>query len=383
MSAAPQEGRPAAPAAERGSGKRKPPWRNLLLALLSTGLFCLLLEGLGSVLMSARSAKDTPYMREESHAQYDRDLGWSHRPHVRLEGLYGPGTRFTTNAQGFRAGEDYDRRVPSGRYRIICLGDSFTMGFGVGDEATYPAQMEALCPGVQAVNMGQGGYGLDQDYLWYKRDGVHLQAQVLLFAVVAHDFYRMADDNFIGYAKPALRVRDNALAVDNVPVPRTWGLRTPLRRARSFLEGLGAVRAARWLVGKGSPPALQFYGTVDEGVFAAAGLALDDLAALSRARGQHFVLVYLPTADLLGQEPTREAGWLEEYCRRSGVSFIDLAPEFGRLPPSEIARLFRPDYHYTVEGTRFVAAVLLRRLGEWIPGFPGCGAARGAGGRIH
>jgi hypothetical protein len=356
---------------------------NFLLSLLSSTVFFLLLEGLGSALMSARGAKGTLYMQEESHSRYDSDLGWSHRPGLRLEGVYGPGTRFTTNAQGFRAREAYAKGVPPGRYRVVCVGDSFTMGFGVGDESSYPAQMEALCPAVQAVNMGQGGYGVDQEYLWYKRDGVKLDAQVLLLAVVAHDFYRMAGDSFIGYAKPVLRVRGRALVVDNVPVPRTWGVRTPLRRARAFVEGLGVVRTGRWLVGKvrkggGLAAPEEFYGVVDDAVFASAGMALDDLAAISRARGQHLVLVYLPSSDLLGREPTREAAWLEEYGRRSGVTFVNLVPEFGRRPPWEIAALFRPDYHYTVEGNRFVAGALLRRLRERIPGFPGCDAARAA-----
>ena len=35
--------------------------------------------------------------------------------------------------------------------------------------------------------------------------------------------------------------------------------------------------------------------------------------------------------------------WLEDYARRSGVPFINLVPDFNRLTPAEIARMFRPD----------------------------------------
>lgn len=349
-------------------------WANLLLAAVSTIVLVLLLEGLTSVLMAVRAGNHAPFMWEESHAQYDPDLGWSNRPNVHIQGLYGESTRFTTNSQGFRARVDYDKAIPQGKYRIVSLGDSFTMGFGVGDDESYPAQMQALCPTLQTVNMGQGGYGVDQEYLWYKRDGAKLEANVLLFAVVAHDFYRMNSDSFIGYGKPVLRLRNNALAVENVPVPQTWSLRTPLRRAMTFVESLALVRAARWISGGTRESSLQFYGVVDDRVMAAAGLAFDDLAELSRVRGQRFVLVYLPSSDLLGSEPTREAAWMEAYARSKGVPFINLAAEFGRLAPWEIAPLFRPDYHYTVQGTRFVAESLLRRLGEQIPGFPACGS---------
>ena len=358
-----------------GRVKRNSPWVNLLVSVLSTAVLLLLIEGLASVLMSARVAKRTLYMQEESHARYDADLGWSHKPDLRIDNLYGEKKAFTTNSQGFRARESFDKAIPQGKYRIVALGDSFTMGFGVGDESSYPSQLQALCPVLQTVNMGQGGYGLDQDYLWYKRDGVKLDASVLLFAVIAHDFYRMAGDNFIGYGKPTLRASKDTLVIENVPPP-TWSLRTPIRRAREFLESLAVVKAGRWLARRDAPPAEQFYGVVSDGVFAAAELAFDDLAKLSRPRGQRFVIVYLPTSDLLPREPTREAAWLEEFANRKGIAFINLVPEFNRLASGEISQLFRPDFHYTEKGNRFVAEALLRRLAEKIPDFPGCGLRR-------
>ena len=362
---------PAAPA-RRGSLLA-----NLALAVVSTAVFFILVEGATSLLMAAREAKRTLYMREESHSRYDPDLGWSHRPGLRIDGMYGQGTVFTTNAQGFRAREDFSKAVPAGRYRVIALGDSFTMGYGVDDESSYAARMRASCPALQTVNMGQGGYGADQDYLWYKRDGTKLDAQVLLFALIAQDFFRMAGDTFIGYPKPVLRARDGKLAVDNVPVPRAWESRTTLRRARTFVESLAVVRAGQWIVGKFGEQgeerkAEQFYGTVGEEVFAAAKLAFDDLAAVAKARGQHFVLVDLPVMDLLPREPTREAAWLEAYSRASGVPFVNLTADFEKLTPAEIARMYRFDSHYSDEGNRFVARALLRHLGEKLPGFPAC-----------
>ncbi len=353
---------------------------NLALAVVGTAVLFLLIEGATSLLMSAREAKRTLYMREESHSHYDPDLGWSHRPGLRIENMYGEGTVFTTNAQGFRGRENVDRAVPAGRYRVIALGDSFTMGYGVDDESSYAARMRAFCPALQTVNMGQGGYGVDQDYLWYKRDGAKLDAQVLLFAVIAQDFYRMAGDTFIGYPKPVLRARDGRLAIENVPVPRAWESRTTLRRARTFVESLAVVRAGQWIAGKfgeqgAERRAEQFYGTVGEEVFAAAKLAFDDLAAVSKARGQHFVLVYLPVVDLLPREPSREAAWLDAYARASGVPFANLTADFEKLTPAEISRMYRPDYHYSDEGNRFVARALLRHLAGKVPGFPGCAGA--------
>jgi hypothetical protein len=316
-------------------------------------------------------------MREESHSRYDPDLGWSHRPGLRMPDLYGPGRGFTTNAQGFRNTEDITKAVPAGRYRVIALGDSFTMGYGVGDAASYPAQLQSMCPGLQVVNMGQGGYGLDQAYLWYKRDGAALDAQLLVVAVIAHDFFRMAGDSFIGYAKPVLRVREGKLVTENVPVPQNWGLRTPLTRARTFFESLAMVRIARWALGKGQQggKAEQFYGELTAEVKQAAGLALDDLARTARARGKRLVLVYLPIADLVPKEPTPEAAWLQEHARGRGIAFIDMVAPFRALPAADFPRMFLPDNHYTDEGNRLVAATLAAELRKLDASMPDCPAA--------
>lgn len=363
---------------EPAPARRDPIGLVLVVVLLGTVLLLLLIEGSASVLMSLREARHTLNLSEEAHAQYDAELGWANRPGVHLPDLYGGGTPFTTNAQGLRATEDHAAAAPPGRYRAVLLGDSFTMGFGVGDDATYPAQMQGLCPTLQAINMGQGGYGLDQAYLWYRRDGAALNADLLVFAVIAHDFFRMVDDHFIGYAKPVLRDRGGTLSIENVPVPEVWQSRRLGRQAQAFVGSLATARLVQWGLGKLSgPPEDRFYGHVPDEVLAAAGLAFDDLAQRAQASGQRFVLVYLPTAeDLTHEGPTREAAWMADYARRTGVVFFNLMDEFSPLTAAQAGRLFRPiDGHYTPAGNRLVAEALLRRLAAQVPGFPDCGAA--------
>jgi hypothetical protein len=51
------------------------------------------------------------------------------------------GSRFTTNAHGLRD-RDYSVRKPKGTYRILLLGSSIDMGWGVSTETTYENQLE-------------------------------------------------------------------------------------------------------------------------------------------------------------------------------------------------------------------------------------------------
>ena len=63
---------------------------------------------------------------------------------------------------------------------------------------------QSLDPRLETLNMGQGGYGVDQAYLWYKRDAAKFEHQVHLLAFITDDFVRMQSDRFRGYGKPVI-----------------------------------------------------------------------------------------------------------------------------------------------------------------------------------
>lgn len=74
-----------------------------------------------------------------------------------------PGIAYTINAQGFRGSpvvEKRDPKVPC----ILFIGDSFTFGYGVNDDETFPAISERLLrdSGTEAecLNLGVTGYNL-------------------------------------------------------------------------------------------------------------------------------------------------------------------------------------------------------------------------------
>jgi hypothetical protein len=133
---------------------------------------------------------------------------------VRIDDFYGPGKDLVLNSQGFRDEEDVTTHVPDDTRRAICSGDSFTLGFGVGNGDSWCAMLEALNPGLQTVNMGQGGYGLDQVYLWYLRDGLELEHDAQLLAFIQDELRRVGVRHFLGYGKPTLYVEADSLRVE-------------------------------------------------------------------------------------------------------------------------------------------------------------------------
>jgi len=324
-------------------------------------------EGAASALLAWRDAAE-PGLAEEKHCAYDPLLGWSHVPGFRSPDLYGPGRGLSVNARGFRAREDYAREVPGGRYRVVCLGDSFTLGYGVDDDDTYPAALERLDARIQAVNMGQGGYGVDQCWLWYGRDGVELETDLLLLAFIAPDFERMAQARFQGeYAKPVLRVEDGRL-VEPEPVPDDWSAGRDARRWRRFAERLALGDLFARLRGRAGPPPAT--SAPPEAWREPARLVVEDLARRSRERGQAFALVMLPLRDRRAGDPTELARWLAPLASSLDVPWLDLTADFDALPPGERDAYYQPDGHLNALGNAFVARLLHRRLGESVPGFP-------------
>ena len=315
-------------------------------------------------------------IQERHHTRYDPELGWVNQPNLSDPDLYAPGRGFTSNAQGFRNRYDIPEAVPEGRLRVICCGDSFTIGYGVGDSESWPAQLEALDARIEAVNMGQGGYGADQAWMWYRRDGLPLEHQLLVFAFIGDDFERARRSTFRGYSKPLLRAVDGRIAVGNVPVPPSslrfplWTQNAPLFSELRTVEL--AQRVLRKLVGpRGAPqPDLSQPEAHD------LALALfRDLELATRERGARLALVLLPNLDSRKDD---QLGGVPAYVEQAltqaaaeGLCVIDLRAAFGALDPAARRALFiqagelplpGAKGHYNARGNQFAATALHAEL---------------------
>ena len=112
--------------------------------------------------------------------------------------------------------------------------------------STWCARLAQLEPRLETVNLGQGGYGLDQSYLWVRRDSAAFHPKLLVFAFTRDEFGRMEDDSYHHYAKPLLRLTESGdLEVRNVPVPNSGGRVPWLVRNLSLFEQLRIVALAR------------------------------------------------------------------------------------------------------------------------------------------
>jgi len=323
-------------------------------------------------------AHDAPAPRafaEVRHGTYDPDLGWAHIPSTRIEAMYGAGGYLETNSQGLRSSREFSQQVPEGRTRIVCSGDSFTLGYGVSNDETWCELLNGFDERLETVNMGQGGYGIDQAFLWFRRDAADLERHLHLFAVITDDVMRMQSDRFLGYGKPVLKLEAGSLAVGNVPVPR-WPYRLPfLTRNLPLLAQLRVVQLFNELrSGPAENPALALreQRKRDAESSRVIRVLFRELAALNRQRSALTVVVHLPTIQDFDLRTSRRwAAELSKSAADAEIPYIDLRSELRGLSRRALMGLYiQPGevdfqgaaFHYNEKGNRVIAERLYRRL---------------------
>ena len=353
----------------------------VLVVIIAPMLLIALIEGGSSLILLALALRRDVLAQDRMgrvHAQYDPELGWSSVPERVVPDMFGPRVRVQIDSQGFRVTGASALRAGE-RIRVVCSGDSFTFGMGVADDRTWCARLAAIEPRLAPINMGQSGYGVDQTYLWYKRDGSSLGHELHVFAYITNDFRRMMSASLYGHAKPVLVLRHDSLAVGNTPVPRSdagarayWTalvLRNQLRLAQllllvrdSVFHGHGIQQGS--LTGE--------WTEEDSLTWVKVRRITADLSRVNRGKGSTLVLVHLPVIEdywTPQADPWREraaaAAEADEFI------FVDLVRELRRLPGDSMEQMFIghaiPGYgdgvgHYSVAGNEWVAQMLARRL---------------------
>ncbi|MEQ8767347.1 MAG: SGNH/GDSL hydrolase family protein [Planctomycetota bacterium] len=103
-----------------------------------------------------------------------------------------PDASVRTNAHGLRMRE-VETEKPSGRYRIACLGDSVTFGWGVSEASAYPRALETILReryphrDIEVLNFGVPGYSSEQVRRLIRHRLAAWQPDLVLVAVGVND----------------------------------------------------------------------------------------------------------------------------------------------------------------------------------------------------
>jgi len=268
------------------------------------------------------------------------------------------------NSEGFRD-KEHDRAKPDGVVRILAVGDSFTFGFGVEANETYPRLLERLFGETRAevLNMGIGGLGTveEADIVSY---GVRYAPDLILLGLLAEDRWSPHSGNDL---------------CDNARVSRAAASEAAAP-ARTGLVGFSG-RVQRWLA-RNSAAYFLVMTRAGTGVrTSAVGLregrnrkeldeawritkdALRNIANVARGAGARLVIVRIPFLyDVHSEEPDRTTAILTGFEKESGIPVCDLLGTFRKHRDRNL--YFPADGHWTPGAHRLAAKEILWYLRE-------------------
>lgn len=310
------------------SGGRTDLLIKVALAIVSPLLIIAPLEGLAYV-----------WERSQSNGSYAWELVASRR--LDLDTYLEPGAGFTLmkphshyewqgipvviNSHGLR-GPEVSYEKPPGTFRILNLGDSVAMGWGVREESTYGRQLEKLLnernageQRYEVINAGVPGWNLENAIAYLQAEGLRYEPDlILLDLTVANDVK----------GKSALVGRKRAAPIEWLRANTYfWPFLTVQLR---LLEARAAGQQRIDLINPPTAPEKYFPLEPDAEQWTSLWnwvLAIDKIAREERAA---FALILFPLEFqvLDEQYPTLPQELLASRAAEAGIPVLDLLPRF-------------------------------------------------------
>src|SRR5262249_20953813 len=112
---------------------------------------------------------------------------------------------------------------PPGTYRLVCLGDSVTLGYGFPRDRAFPQRVQALLdargPGVEVFSVAIIGWSTRQERYAYERIARRYHPDAVVLAIVLNDMEDLANNLSRPPALLAALFRRSALVRRRVPAP--------------------------------------------------------------------------------------------------------------------------------------------------------------------
>jgi hypothetical protein len=252
-------------------------------------------------------------------------LGWTLNPGPYRHRLVGKDGAVLFDVEYGVASDGHRRtsaKPPDSAPVVIATGCSFTFGHGIGDQETWPWQLQERLPGYHVVNVGVMAYGTDQALLAAERQlnsSPHSTAAVVLGLAGFQIERNRSLQGWLSYvypfSKPLFAIRPGG--VEYKGQVRIWWF--PFL-SKSYLFGDMSIALA---------DRVYRIGSHDQARQLTVAL-IRDFSRRFRDRGALLTVVMLPTAGVEG----KDHAYLVEELHAAGIP--TLVPEFPRLPDGSI-----------------------------------------------
>ncbi len=363
------------PAPQTSAPKPRGTWRgNLLVALIAMAI------ALGAIEIGMRLMLGVPLFRLADwrvervvigrlgeRALVDPVLGWTLKPNNASDD-------HTTLAHGIRSNfGETDLRTGS----ILAVGDSFTEGWEVDDEESWPAFLEKRLAR-PVVNGGVGGYGTDQIVLRAEQLLPIVKPKVLIVGILEFDIFRAGHSHF-GAPKPYFTVENGELRY-HPPAPLEVRRRDGFfaRAQYGLRDALGYSVTANHLLARLAPDfwygtEKQQYHRVQTDVVQVTCLLLQRLLRRADGEGIRMIVFMQHYGPLIAgsDRPSDNAQRVSACAQGFGIQVIDQFPSLRTIAQAD-PKAFWEHYvtsgdmytHMSAKGNEHAAELLAAVLGR-------------------
>lgn len=330
----------------------------LTISLISTTLFFTIFE----IVLRVANLAPTQSLAYPDAETWDRipgpyepvqDLTDSVRPKLAY--------RVRINDLGFR-GRDFPRAKEPGVLRVLCVGDSYTFGEYVDDDATFPAALErklreAGNSAVEVINAGVNGYTITDEAAFLREKGFDLHPDAVVLGFVLNDLTDLTRK---------VSSRENQRnAAKEISTSALSPLKALLRKTATY--NLLFLMKARAVARMNMSPTQQElpidhllhppFDERTEALFQRYAAELASLAEDCRARDITLTLAVFPFYEQVVEGASAEAqARLARIGADAGVKVVDLLEPFHRVGPTAAELFLMPlDHHPSASGYEVAA----------------------------
>jgi hypothetical protein len=368
--------------------QRSASWGNAALALISL-LTSLLTVEIGYRLVAGlpvfklanwRTEQVVKVNLGELKAIPDPILGWTNQASSHREDGY------STIEYGVRKNFE-ETTIRTGG--MLAAGDSFTEGWDVQDDESWPAVVEKLT-GVPVVNAGTGGYGTDQTILRAEQMLPIVRPKILLIGFHEIAIVRAAYSLF-GAPKPYFTLENGELRYHP---PTVHEPREKNTVAMEIRQALGYSAFADYLFSRLNPNFWHSEGDYDLYEKSGADEVAVTCALLRRLKaradqdGIHVMLFlqYYATLILESDRPGPNSQSVAACAQSMGIRVVDQFASLRAIvaPNPDIIQDYFWFYdgvfaHMTAKGNQHAANLIYAALRDWLPAIGGSQPAAAAG----
>ena len=261
-----------------------------------------------------------------------------------------------TNALGLRDDHEFSQIKPDNTFRILVLGDSFTFGYGVESEESYPKQLERFLRdyvkdmNIEILNAGfADGWAPDTEYLYLKNRGILFEPDLVILGFFQGNDIINLSTNKWGEEENQLPLRITQTGTGLVP---------RIIKERSVLFQFLKWKIHKWkihTVAKKVFRSPEHIGSSPNEHLVSARLLIKGMQDISKKHNARFAVVIIPAMEAVikgeTHELTRIRRDISEFCMQQQIPVLDLLSPFAKYQENSKKRLyFQLNAHWTNDG---------------------------------